>query len=77
LKKIGRAVIDSDEEYDSEMDDFIDDSELDTGNNSAIIGQMFNYDRRKYVYEDSDDECMEPSVAQQMREESRSLRIGK
>ncbi|ODM93838.1 Protein SPT2 [Orchesella cincta] len=72
----GRAVIDSDEEYDSEMDDFIDDSELDTGNISAIIGQMFNYDRRKYVYEDSDDECMESSVAQQMREEQRSLRIG-
>ncbi|CAL8079342.1 unnamed protein product [Orchesella dallaii] len=72
----GRAVIDSDEEYDSEMDDFIDDSELDPGNISAIIGQMFNYDRRKYAYEESDDECMESSVAQQMREEQRSLRIG-
>lgn len=61
------------------MDDFIDDSEIDCGNISAEISRIFNYDRRRYVYndEESDDECMESSVAQQMREENRTLRIGK
>ncbi len=58
------------------MDDFIDDSEMDLGNISAEISKIFKYDRRKYMYDESDDECMESSVAQQMREEQMSLRAG-
>lgn len=73
---LGRAVIDSDEEYDSEMDDFIDDSEMDMGDISAEIGKLFNYDKRRFMDEDSDDDIMESSVAEQILEEQRSLRIG-
>lgn len=59
------------------MDDFIDDSEVDMDTISTEISKIFGYDRRRYVYADeSDDECMESSVAQQMLEEKRSLRIG-
>ena len=44
--------IESDEEYDddSDMDDFIDDSEANPSQISAMIGQMFGYDRRKFRY---------------------------
>jgi len=77
-KPSGRQIIDSDEEeedYDSEMDDFIDDSDLNGGNISDIIRQITGYDKRRYE-DGSDDECMESSAYEQMREESRSLRIG-
>lgn len=75
---VGRAVIESDDEdYDSEMDDFIDDSEADLGHISAEIGKIFGYDKRRFEDDyESDGECMESSVGQLMREEQRSLRIG-
>jgi protein SPT2 len=76
----GRQIIDSDDDegeddYDSEMDDFIDDSDLNGGNISDIIRKITGYDKRRYQ-DGSDDECMESSAYEQMREESRSLRIG-
>jgi hypothetical protein len=75
---LARAVIHSDEEdYDSEMDDFIDDSDVPGEDISSVIGQIFGYNKRKYTNEESDDECMESSVHEQWREEQRSLRIGK
>lgn len=39
-------VIESDDEYDSEMDDFIDDTE-DPNDVSKYISEIFGYDRRK------------------------------
>jgi len=71
-------VIESDneeEDYDSEMDDFIDDSECNPASISAMIRQITGYDKRRYRPED-EGECMETSAYDQMREESRSLRIG-
>lgn len=59
------------------MDDFIDDSDMPPEDISNLIGQMFGYNKRKYANEESEDECMESSVEQQMREEARSLRLGK
>jgi len=75
----GRVIMESDEEdYDSEMDDFIDDSEVPHDDISSVIGQIFGYNKRKYVNEESDDDdCMESSVAQQMFEEARTARLGK
>ena len=72
--------IESDDEYeseDSEMDDFIDDSDckMDV---SSEIAKMFGYDRRKYRDDDEDDRSMENnSFSSMMKEEARSARIGR
>ena len=71
--------IESDDEYDSdsEMDDFIDDSDckIDV---SSEIAKMFGYDRRKYRDDDEDDRSMENnSFSSMMKEEARSARIGR
>jgi protein SPT2 len=58
------------------MDDFIDDSDVPAEDISNMIGQLFGYNKRKFANEDSDDDCMESSVEQQMREEARTLRLG-
>ncbi|CAG0916386.1 unnamed protein product [Notodromas monacha] len=73
-----RIESDSEEEYDSEMDDFIDDGPLDDGMDvSTEIGRLFGYDRRKYAnLDDDDDECMEASYSDQMKEEFRSTKAG-
>ena len=66
-----------DEDYDSEMDDFIDDSDakIDV---SAEISKLFGYDRRKYRDEDFDDRSMENNrFADIMKEEARSAKIGR
>ncbi|XP_058128245.1 protein SPT2 homolog [Anopheles ziemanni] len=72
-----RRVIDSDSEYDSEMDDFIDDGDCEEDYSSAIK-EIFGYDKSRYrdEYYDDDDYNMESSYAQQMREEYISKRIG-
>ena len=77
-KPKGRMRIESDDEdYDSEMDDFIDDSEanIDIG---AEIRSIFGYDRKKYVdEEDFDDREMENNkFSDLMKEEARSAKIG-
>ncbi|XP_076435237.1 uncharacterized protein LOC143275059 [Babylonia areolata] len=75
-----KMVIDSEseeDEYDDEMDDFIDDGEVeDAGAVSKMIQQMFGYDRRKFRDEDDDDRNMEVGFSQVMKEEARSARIG-
>lgn len=43
-----------DEEYDSEMDDFIDDSGDEQEEVSKHIKEIFGYDRTRYVLPDSD-----------------------
>uniref|UniRef100_A0A182MDR1 Protein SPT2 homolog n=1 Tax=Anopheles culicifacies TaxID=139723 RepID=A0A182MDR1_9DIPT len=72
-----RRIIDSDSEYDSEMDDFIDDDECEEDYSSAIK-DIFGYDKSRYrdEYYDEDDDNMESSYAQQMREEYISKKIG-
>lgn len=75
--KKGRRVIDSDSEYDSEMDDFIDDDDCDE-DYSYAIKEIFGYDKSRYRNDqyDDDDHAMESSYAQQMREEYISKKIG-
>lgn len=71
-----RILDDSDEdEYDSEMDDFIDDGdeELDY---SSEIRKMFGYDKSRFRDEDDDIDDMESSFAQQQREEFISKKAG-
>ncbi|PVD33658.1 hypothetical protein C0Q70_04916 [Pomacea canaliculata] len=79
-----KMVIDSEEEeeeeeYDDDMADFIDDEgteDMDTV--SGTIRQLFGYDKRKYRYvDDDDDDCMEASFSQVMKEEARSAKLGK
>jgi len=76
--KSRRQRIESDSEYDSEMDDFIDDSEgkVDI---SEEIRSIFGYDRNKYRDEpDFDDRSMENNkYSSIMQEEVRSARIGR
>lgn len=68
---------DDDEEYDSEMDDFIDDGPEDCSNDySKYISEIFGYDKSRYKHIDEDDDNMESTFAQQMREEVISTKIG-
>ncbi|XP_071542189.1 protein SPT2 homolog [Panulirus ornatus] len=71
-----RIESDSEEEYDSEMDDFIDDGEEEM-DFSSEIRRMFGYDKRKYQDVD-DDDCndMEASYSQMEKEEKISAKIG-
>lgn len=77
-KNSKRLRIDSESEYDSEMDDFIDDTEA-TFDISAEIRSIFGYDRNKYRNEaDFDDRSMENNrFADVMREEARSAKLGR
>ncbi|XP_050099399.1 protein SPT2 homolog [Anopheles aquasalis] len=72
-----RRVIDSDSEYDSEMDDFIDDGDCEEDYSSAIK-EIFGYDKSRYRDDDNDEDDynMESTYAQQMREEYISKKIG-
>lgn len=66
-----------DEEYDSEMDDFIDDEGEAQEEISKHIREIFGYDRRKYKDEsDYALKYMESSFREQQKEEARSLRLG-
>merc|ERR1712012_248520 len=72
-----RIESESEEEYDSELDDFIDDSDakIDV---SKEIRSIFGYDKRKYRDEDFDDRSMENNkFSSIMMEEARSARIGR
>lgn len=75
---LGRILDDDEEEYDSEMDDFIDDGPQEDFSNdySKYISEIFGYDKSKYKYADDDDDNMESTFAQQMREEVISTKIG-
>lgn len=67
---------DDDSEYDSEMDDFIDDDDADQ-DYSKYISEIFGYDKSRYRDVDDDVDNMESSFAQQMKEEVISAKIGK
>ncbi|XP_053699205.1 protein SPT2 homolog [Sabethes cyaneus] len=76
--KTRRPMIrDSDSDYDSEMDDFIDDDVGGEEDYSSHIRAIFGYDRSRYRDEDFDDRRMESTYAQQMREEMISKKLGR
>ena len=68
-----------DDEYDSEMDDFIDDEEYDDNENnsekkdySKCIQEIFNYNPKRYkTIEDDDLDDMETDYHSQLKEEKR------
>lgn len=72
----GRILDDSEEEYDSELDDFIDDGPEEDNNYSSYIKEIFGYDKSRYRDRDDDVDDMESSFAQQMKEEVISTKIG-
>lgn len=75
-RKQKQRVVHSDSEYDSEMDDFIDDGE-ENMDYSRHIKEIFGYDKSKYRdIDDDDDPTMESSFARQQREEYISKKIG-
>ncbi|KRZ96182.1 Protein SPT2 -like protein [Trichinella sp. T8] len=69
---------DEDEEEDSDLDGFIDDSPIDDAEDySKEIRRMFKYDPTKYKHLDKlDDRRMEASYADICREEAHSARMG-
>lgn len=71
-----RILDDDDEEYDSEMDDFIDDGPEEAEDYSKYISEIFGYDKSKYRHVDDDDDNMESSFSQQLKEEYISTKIG-
>lgn len=71
-------IYDTDEEYDSELDDFIDDGpEEESEDYSKYISEIFGYDKSRYRACDDDDANMESNFAQQLKEEFVSTKIGK
>ena len=72
-----RRILDDDEEdYDSEMDDFIDDGPEEEPDYSKYITEIFGYDKKKFQHDDDDLDNMESTFAQQMKEEVISTKIG-
>ncbi|CAF0721656.1 unnamed protein product [Brachionus calyciflorus] len=69
-------MYEEEEEYDSEMEDFIDDEEEDTEEYRKYIRKMFKYDPNKYKDEDDDIDNMETDYQTLLREEKRSLKLG-
>ncbi|KAH8387810.1 hypothetical protein KR093_009530 [Drosophila rubida] len=72
-----RRIYDDDDEseYDSELDDFIDDGDCEE-DISSHIRDIFGYDKRRYRDLDDDDDQMESSFAQVQREELISKKLG-
>nr|NP_651537.3 uncharacterized protein Dmel_CG5815, isoform C [Drosophila melanogaster]AAF56668.2 uncharacterized protein Dmel_CG5815, isoform C [Drosophila melanogaster] len=66
---------DDEDEYDSELDDFIDDGDCEE-DISSHIRDIFGYDKRRYQGIDDDDRGMESSFAQVQREEFISKKLG-
>lgn len=75
-KPKGRILDDDESDYDSELDDFIDDDPIEGEDYSSCIREIFGYDKRRYVDDDDDVDNMESSFAQQMQEDVRSTKIG-
>lgn len=72
-----REYDDDDDEYDSEMDDFIEDEGEPQEEISKHIREIFGYDRKKYKDEsDYALRYMESSWKEQQKEEAKSLRLG-
>ncbi|GBM24965.1 hypothetical protein AVEN_262119-1 [Araneus ventricosus] len=70
--------IESDDEDDDEddMSDFIDDGPSQNDEDySKYIKEIFGYDKNKYI-DDDDDDIVESSFVEQMKEETRSAKLG-
>lgn len=67
---------DDEDEYDSELDDFIEDDPEGERNVSSYIKEIFGYDKSRYRDCEDDIDNMESNFAQQMREETISKKIG-
>lgn len=67
---------DEEDEYDSEMEGFIDDEEEDTDEYRKYIRKMFKYDPSRYRDDDDDIDNMETDFQSLQREEKRSLKLG-
>jgi len=76
--KRNRIESESEEDYDSEMDDFIDDTDAKIDISAEIRG-IFGYDRRKFANErDFDDRSMENNrYSSIMKEECHSAKMGR
>lgn len=73
---LGR-IMDDEDEYDPDMDDFIDDGPEDQQDYSKYISEIFGYDKRRYARDEDDVvDNMESSFAEQMKEEVISTKIG-
>lgn len=70
-----RILDDSDSEYDSEMDDFIDD-DTEQDDYSKHIKEIFGYDKSRYRDDDDDVDNMESNFSQVQKEEFYSKKIG-
>ncbi|KAH8295984.1 hypothetical protein KR018_008980, partial [Drosophila ironensis] len=70
-----RRIHEDDSEYDSELDDFIDDGDCEE-DISSHIRDIFGYDKRRYRDMEDDDRHMESSFAQMQREEFISKKLG-
>lgn len=68
--------VDEEDEYDSEMEGFIDDEEEDNEEYRKYIRKMFKYDPSRYKDEDEDIDNMETDYHSLQREEKRSLKLG-
>lgn len=75
LPRAERIYDEDDSEYDSELDDFIDDGGCEE-DISSHIRDIFGYDKRRYRDLDEDDDRMESSYAQMQREEFISKKLG-
>ncbi|XP_063987292.1 protein SPT2 homolog [Diachasmimorpha longicaudata] len=72
-----RRIFDDEDEYDSELDDFIDDGpEGGAEDYSKYISEIFGYDKSRYCTYDEDVDNMESNYAQQLKEEFVSTKIG-
>ncbi|KAK7800063.1 hypothetical protein U0070_027600 [Myodes glareolus] len=77
-KRLRECKEESDDEYDSDMDDFIEDEGDPQEEISKHIREIFGYDRQKYKDEsDYSLRHMESSWQEQQKEEARSLRLGR
>ncbi|XP_014213565.1 protein SPT2 homolog [Copidosoma floridanum] len=77
LKVNKRRIYDDEDDYDSELDDFIDDGPIDEHEDySKYISEIFGYDKSKYRDFDDDDAVMESNFAQQLKEEFVSTKQG-
>ncbi|KAF8796346.1 hypothetical protein HNY73_000730 [Argiope bruennichi] len=71
-----RIESDDEDDEDDDMSDFIDDGPSQNDEDySKYIKEIFGYDKNKYI-DDDDDDIVESSFVEQMKEETRSAKLG-
>ncbi|CAL1267293.1 unnamed protein product [Larinioides sclopetarius] len=75
-KPVKRRIESDDEDDEDDMSDFIDDGPSQNDEDySKYIKEIFGYDKNKYI-DDDDDDIVESSFVEQMKEETRSAKLG-